>query len=388
MNQKQAIELYVHLPFCVRKCAYCDFLSFPASEDLRTAYVEALKKEIASVKEEADTSAPIRSLFFGGGTPSILSSSQISELCEQLYDCFDFLPNAEITLEANPGTFDREKALVWKQAGINRISLGVQSFDDGLLRRLGRIHSADDARRQALLLREIGFANLSFDLMMGLPGQSPSVWQSTLKEALSLSPEHLSCYSLIVEEGTPFFADQKEGRLLLPDEEAEREMYHDAVRLLKASGYEQYEISNFARPGFRSIHNTGYWDRVPYFGLGLGAASLVRSEGQELRYRNSSDLSFYLSHCTEPSALHVDCEVLSERDCQEEFMFLGLRKTEGISKNAFFERFGIDIQSVYQAAIEKNLSDGLLLENDDRLYLSEKGTDLGNIVFGAFLQNK
>lgn len=378
----EPIELYIHIPFCVRKCRYCDFLSFPCEASVRERYLAALIREIGL----RGHGQPVRSVFIGGGTPSLLEGEAIARIMEEVRRHFFLCELAEITLEANPGTVTPEKARLWAAAGINRVSMGVQSFDDGLLRRLGRIHSARDARESFRVLREAGFANLSMDLMMGLPDQSTDAWADTLREAVSLGPEHLSCYSLIVEEGTPFFEEERKGTLALPSDEDERAMYRFTVSYLAEHGYPQYEISNFARSGFESLHNTGYWERVPYLGIGLGAASLVRDEEGDVRFHNTADLEAYLA-ADSLSGIEEERELLTEQDAQEEFMFLGLRKTRGISESEFAETFGTDIRTVYGPVIDDNIAKGLLLEEDGRLFLSPRGTDLGNLVFASFLQD-
>ena len=380
----EACELYLHVPFCLRKCRYCDFLSFPAAEETQKKYLEVLAGEIrrTAPAERID----VRSVFFGGGTPSLLPGEAIAELMETVREHFRLLPSAEVTLEANPGTFDRSKAEKWLAAGVNRISMGVQSFDDALLARLGRIHDAETARRQFALLREGGFRNLSMDLMMGLPGQTAGTWERTLREAVSLGPEHLSCYSLIVEEGTPFFAEQEAGALELPSEEEERAMYGFTCDFLAGQGFAQYEISNFARPGYESVQNSGYWQRVPYFGFGLGAASLVLGEEGERRYSNVRELRSYLGSAGNPSLLHTEEELLSDTDREEEFMFLGLRMNEGVNAERFRETFGVSLGEVYGKALRDNIGKGLMEEADGRFRLTARGRDLGNLVFGSFLQ--
>lgn len=379
---KEPTELYIHIPFCVRKCRYCDFLSFPCAEEERKRYLEALVKEISL----RSTGAPVRSVFLGGGTPSILPGEDIARIMDEVRRHFMLTEDCEITVECNPGTVTADKACLWKAAGINRVSMGVQSFDDGLLKRLGRIHTADEARDSFRILRDASFANLSMDLMMGLPGQSLCTWEKTLREAVVLAPEHLSCYSLIVEEGTPFFDDERAGLLDLPSDEEERAMYHFTQTYLAEEGYQQYEISNFAKPGYSSVHNAGYWERVPYLGLGLGAASLVRTGEGDIRFRNTQDLETYLNFSV-LQEIEEEKEYLTEQEAQEEFMFLGLRKTEGVSETEFEREFGQSIRAVYGPVIADNVAKGLLTEADGRLCLSRRGTDLGNLVFASFLQD-
>jgi len=376
--------LYVHVPFCVRKCRYCDFLSFPPAEPLSMErYLEALEREIGAYRsssEAACSSFPAESVFFGGGTPSLLKGEAIVRIMERLRSVFPIAKNAEITIECNPGSVSAQKAALWREAGINRVSMGVQSFSDALLRKLGRIHDRETALTSFQILREAGFDDLSLDLMSGLPSQHLSDWMQTLKEACDLSPEHLSCYSLIIEEGTPFCEEQDE--LELPEEEEERAMYREGVSYLKSRGYERYEISNFARPGYESRHNTGYWIRTPYIGLGLGSASLFPGE---IRARNTADLSKYLEHSGELAVIREEMETLTKEDRMSETMFLGLRRMAGVSEQDFAGTFGKTIDEVFPGVTEKHIQDGLLMKENGRIRLTERGIDLSNQVFVDFL---
>ena len=340
------------------------------------AYLCALEKELLLRAGEAG-GAPLYSLFLGGGTPSTLPEGSILRIMRTIRSAYRIDRSAEITMEVNPGTVTEAKAAEWMEAGINRISMGVQSFDDDLLKKLGRIHSSEDVEHSFRILEKAGFTNLSFDLMFGLPGQSPQTLQETLEKALSYPIRHLSLYSLIVEEGTPFFRMEEEGKLDLPDEEAEREMYHRSVRFLEDHGFYQYELSNFARPGYESIHNTGYWQRRPYIGAGLGASSLIGEE----RFHQSRELDRYLKD----PAKHEDREVLSLKDQMSETLFLGLRQTKGISEDEFADRFGCRIEDAFPGVIEKHLQEGLLVREGGRLYLSAFGMDVSNQVFVDFI---
>lgn len=298
---------------------------------------------------------------------------------------FSLEAGVEWTMEVNPGTATEEKAIVWKEAGINRISMGVQSLNDSLLKRLGRIHTADQARTQFFMLRDKGFKNISVDLMLGLPDQDISQWEETVKEVVSWGPEHISCYSLIVEEGTPFYEQYERGTLSLPEEEEERAMYHWAVPYLAQQGYGQYEISNFAREGFESRHNIGYWERIPYLGIGLGAASLIQDGQRQIRYKNTGNLQQYIKESGRPDQIRQEVQILSQQECMEEFMFLGLRKTRGISGQEFYRNFGIHLEEKYGTVIHTLMEEELLQKEEDRYYLSFRGMDLGNQVFAAFL---
>ena len=378
--------IYIHIPFCVRKCLYCDFLSFPIQDDpkvraWRSAYTKALCREIeATISEKTEAKDPCTSIFFGGGTPSLLDGEDIQQILDTVRKGFSLTEDAEITLEANPGTVTREKALLWKEAGINRISIGAQAMQARLLKTLGRIHSKEEIIKTISTLKECGFDNLSLDLMFGLPGQTPEEWKQTLKEAVGLGVKHLSCYSLILEEGTYLYDHQKE--YSFPGEDAEREMYHTAVSYLKENGFARYEISNFALPGFESRHNIGYWIRRPYFGFGLGAASLTE-EG--VRYSNTSDMERYLRSSGHVRDIRESVEKLSVLDAMEEFMFLGLRLACGVKEEEFKRVFNKELKEVYQEPVEKHLKNGLLEEADGSLRLSERGVDLANVVMADFL---
>lgn len=387
MNNTNTWELYVHFPFCVRKCNYCDFLSFPFRENpCYPNYMSHLEQDfLFELKDQKFgpfwQNNPVRSVFFGGGTPSLISSDDIGHFMKFISQQVLFTDDAEITIEANPGTFDRQKALAWKEAGINRVSVGVQTFDNGLLKRLGRIHTREEALSQIQMLSECGFDNISIDLIFGLPGQTLSQWQETLQIAASLPIRHISCYSLIVEEGTPFFEDYQKGLLNLPSEETEREMAHFAAAYLVEQEFLQYEISNFAKAGFESRHNTGYWEGIPYMGIGLGASSLsVDCKEKRCRYSKTTDFSEYCSGYKRNNMLF-----LSNEERMSEFAFLGLRKTAGISKRVFRELFNVPLETVFGPAIKKHLNNGLLKETPDGYALTTRGLDLANQVMEDFI---
>ena len=365
------IGLYVHIPFCVRKCAYCDFLSFPCDAQGQETYVYALCREIRQLEQ-----VPLRTLYIGGGTPSILSEALIGRICDTIRSTCRILPEAEWTIECNPATFDLAKARSWRAMGIDRVSMGVQSLNDRLLKRIGRIHSAEEARKGFRTLQEAGFTNISIDLMMGLPEQSMEDWMSTLREAVSWGPSHISCYSLIVEEGTPLYEEDEKGFLNLPDEETERAMYHETVKYLKEHGLPQYEISNFAKPGMESRHNTSYWERISYIGLGLGAASLM----DEKRWREPMEMHKYLTGETPTIE-----EELTLEDQMKETMLLGLRMNRGVSEYAFQKRFGVSMWDVFSKELAELQTCCLLETRDDRVFLTFKGRDLANQVFMRFV---
>ena len=383
---KAELGIYIHIPFCVRKCAYCDFLSTPASEAVWEQYVQALLSEIES-KNAGKKDRIVTSIFFGGGTPSLLDVTQTERILSALRREFVLSPEAEITTEANPGTLDLEKLAAYRRMGFNRLSIGAQSFDDELLCTLGRIHTAADFRACYAWARQAGFKNINIDLMAALPGQTREGFCAALKEAVALAPEHLSVYSLIVEEGTPFYDRYEDDVLLreqgklpvyLPDEEAERGMYADAEALLGAAGYGHYEISNYAKPGFVCHHNDNCWLRKEYVGFGIGAASLY----EECRFTNHRNLERYVQGDFTPESR----EVLSLREQMEETMFLGLRRTTGVSAADFARTFGVDMREIYGRQLEKYEAEGLLMIRDGQVFLTERGRDLANYVMEGFLE--
>lgn len=384
------LELYLHIPFCVRKCAYCDFLSAPAGRDVQRAYVGALRREICGFAQKATKEYCVTTVFFGGGTPSILPASDIAALMEEMRGAFAFAPDAEVTIECNPGTADREKLRVYRDAGINRLSLGLQSADDSELAMLGRIHTWTDFLRTYEDARAAGFDNINVDLMSALPGQSAASWERTLRSVLALSPEHISAYSLIIEEGTPFYEKYHEDDEIrrdggvprfLPSEDVERRMYEMTEELLGEAGLHRYEISNYARPGRECRHNTGYWRGTEYMGFGLGASSLIAGEFGYTRFRNPDDLSAYLRG----DFSGREMQTLTVQDRMEEFMFLGLRLTDGISEAEFERRFDCPIDKIYGKVLEEQQGLGLLARREGRIFLTPRGLDLSNLVMAEFL---
>lgn len=373
---KKELELYFHIPFCVRKCAYCDFLSAPAAETVMEAYVKRLIEEIEGFEDAEEYQ--VCTAFFGGGTPSILAGSQIEAVMEAARRRFAFCEDAEITLEANPDTVTTEKLEAWRRAGVNRLSIGLQSADDGELERLGRIHDYSAFLKSFESARKAGFSNINIDLMSALPGQSVSDWERSLKTVIALDPEHISAYSLIVEEGTPFYQRYEGGESpLLPSEEEEREMYWRTEKLLEEAGYCHYEISNYGKPGRFCRHNIGYWTRRDYAGFGLGAASLLNP----VRYRNTDRLEDYLSG----DFSKKEFLVLTKDNQIEETMFLGLRLLSGISISKFQETYSCPVTTVYAREIAKMKELGLMAEADGRLFLTRRGVDVSNQVMAEFL---
>lgn len=384
----KSLELYVHIPFCVRKCEYCDFLSAPAGADTQQEYVRNLLLEIEQ-KGVCCTDYEVITIFFGGGTPSILKAGWIADILNAIHRDFKVRKDAEITIECNPGTLTFEKLSIYKSAGINRISVGLQSASDAELRELGRIHTYEDFLKSYDLIRKKGFSNVNIDLMAALPGQTLKSYEQTLRRVLALKPEHISAYSLIIEEGTPFYEKYEADELLrekgekpqmLPSEETERLMYERTKELLLAHGYERYEISNYARRGYACRHNIGYWRRENYLGFGLGSASLLENE----RFHNTTDLTDYLGG----DYLAYEQEKLDKKSQMEEFMFLGLRMTDGISTECFRQTFGLTVELVYGPVLEQQIADQLLRKEDGRIFLTERGLDVSNYVMAQFLLDK
>lgn len=378
------LEIYIHIPFCIRKCGYCDFLSAPAGRDTQEKYVHALEQEIRGRACEYGK-YQVATVFIGGGTPSILGPEQIKRLLDALRSHYQVLPEAEITMEANPGTVDYDSLAGYRNAGVSRLSLGLQSSWDEELKALGRIHTWQqflDAYGAAVAA---GFTHINIDLMSGLPGQTPASYEVTLRRVAELrpGPEHISAYSLILEEGTAFAERFGAGKLQLPDEETERELYGLTERILREYGYGRYEISNYAKEGCECRHNVGYWIRENYLGLGIGAASLV----ENVRFQNGKVLEAYLEA---PLEQREQEQRLTVAEQMEEYMFLGLRLTEGVSERKFYDTFRYGIEQVYGDVIKKHVSQGLLAYLDRaagrNLCLTRRGMDLANYVMADFLE--
>ena len=379
------MELYIHIPFCIRKCAYCDFLSAPADQDTIARYMRALEKQL--VRQAASFQKKVvDTVFIGGGTPTVLLNRQITELLETIQTNYALARNVEFTVEANPGTITAGKARALAEGGVNRVSLGLQSASEQELRLLGRIHTYDDFLRSYGLLREGGIRNINVDLMSALPGQTISSYEKTLHQVLSLHPEHISAYSLIIEEGTPFYeqyrADEKlrdagEDPQLLPSEESERAMYELTGALLSDYGYERYEISNYARAGYACRHNIGYWTGEDYLGVGLGASSYI--EGT--RFCNTSDLTRYI----EEDFSRYEIQKFTKDDRMAEFFYLGLRLTAGVEKAEFVRRFGLSAEAIYGEVLKDLLAQNLLEDTGRNYRLTPFGRDVSNQVLYRFL---
>ena len=370
------LEIYIHIPFCVKKCDYCDFLSDRADCKTKEEYVDALIKEIELSKNILN-GYEVDSIFFGGGTPSILESHLFECIMNAVKKYANINENAEITIECNPGTLTREKLEVYKKTGVNRLSIGLQSANDDELKSIGRIHTWQEFLDNYRIARECGFDNINIDLMSAIPDQTYEGWVKNLRTVAELEPEHISAYSLIVEEGTPFAAR----KLNLPDEDTEYNMYEATAQILKEYGFEQYEISNYARKGRECRHNVGYWTRQDYLGFGLGASSLYGKE----RFANTTDMKKYLENSKNPEKIREKEPSLTREDEMAEFMFLGLRMTKGISKADFQRCFGCTIESVYGEVLEKYESMELLLEKDGRIFLSREGIHVSNSIMAEFL---
>ncbi|MCI8638388.1 MAG: radical SAM family heme chaperone HemW [Coprococcus sp.] len=390
------LEIYIHIPFCVKKCAYCDFLSASAPEEEREEYVKMLCREIEACRQSRNpalASYEVSTVFFGGGTPSILSGEQTGRIMGALKECFPIRPDAEISLEMNPGTVTDQKLASYRSFGINRLSIGLQSADDQELRLLGRIHTWADFLKSYHMAREAGFENINVDLISAIPGQTEKSWEKSLCAAVSQKPEHISAYSLILEPGTPFYEkyggeekagqeaapDEEKGREAIPDEETDRHMYRRTKEILEGAGYGRYEISNYALFGRECRHNLGYWERTEYLGFGVGASTLFN----HARYTNPGRITEYQKDFSGK----FQGEKLTRAEEMEEFMFLGLRKMKGISREVFRNTFGEELECVYGETIRKLRRLGMLEESGDgdRIFLTERGIDVSNAVFVEFL---
>ena len=381
------MELYIHIPFCVKKCDYCDFLSFAADEQTQKSYVAALQKELAFYGAKYKDRR-ITTIFIGGGTPSWLKEDYMQAIMETVYHYFSVEQDAEITIECNPGTITEHKFEVYRRIGINRLSIGLQSVHNEELKILGRIHTFEQFLKTYDMARKHGFSNINIDLMSSLPGQTPEIFCDSLYQVLKLKPEHISVYSLIIEKGTPFYelyrfdaVKQAAGMLTesLPTEEEEYQTTKMTQHILKEAGYHWYEVSNFAKPGYECRHNIGYWKRVDYLGVGLGASSLI----DNVRYSNTRDLYTYLS--VPADSLHETAAQITRNEQMEEFMFLGLRMRDGFYRDEFTQAFGIPIEAVYGDALNHLQQEELLLKREGRIYLTDKGMDLNNYVVAQFM---
>lgn len=374
-------RLYIHVPFCVKKCHYCAFVSKTPAKNELAEYPALLMREL---QLHGKSFKPVDSIYFGGGTPTLLQPQQIAGMLDEIARHTGIRSGAEITLEANPGTVDDISLKAFRNAGITRISLGIQSFDDGFLKRLGRIHTADQSRQAFLDTRKAGFDNISIDLIHSLPGQTLDQWRSELQHALELCPEHLSIYGLTVEEGTPFARIYPADSPELTDDDLSADMFELADKLLTAAGFEHYEIASYARPGCRSQHNSGYWQRDGYLGLGVAAHSFLR-EGYGVRFSNPGNLDDYRQGVVSGEPARVDEHQLTQGEAMAEFMFLGLRLAEGVKLRSFENEFGCSLESVYGSIAGDLVRLGLVTDHEDVLSLTLRGMLLSNRAFSSFL---
>lgn len=410
------ISLYIHIPFCIRKCNYCDFLSFPAGDDIRDKYVDSLCSEIRLYSEFV--TEPVYTVFFGGGTPSLLTPIQTERIMNAIVNCYRMGKCTEISIECNPGTSLYTNLKAYTDLGINRLSIGLQSANDNELNILGRIHNYEQFISTYNDARKAGFGNINIDIMSAIPGQNVKSYKETLTHIVNIDPEHISAYSLIIEEGTKFHdlyahdnnviscnsehINRPERNTIpqLPDEDEEREMYYITHDILSNAGYHRYEISNYAGEGYECRHNNVYWTGGDYIGLGLGASSYLCG----YRYKNPTDLGRYMDiykeynnvkarsesfgsldeYISNPD-IHIEVNKLSDKDKMEEYMFLGLRRTDGVSIEGFNEKFHMPMKDIYGEIIKNLIKDGLIMKDDGYLRLSDRGIDVSNVVLSNFL---
>lgn len=371
------LGIYVHIPFCKRKCAYCDFISFSGKARLIEKYVESLKREINKCKIGKEDYM-VKTIYFGGGTPSFIESKYIVEILEAIKEKFNISKNAEITIEINPGTVTEEKLKDYYEVGINRISFGLQSTNSQLLKLVGRIHSYSSFLEGYNLARKTGFKNINVDLMIGLPVQTLKDVQKDLSRIIELNPEHVSVYSLIVEEGTRIEEKIKNKELYLPSEKLERKMYWEVKNKLEEAGYIHYEISNFAKAGYESKHNLSCWNQGEYLGFGLAAHSYFNN----VRYSNTDDFEEYFDWPENSKIIH---ERQTDEDKQKEFMLLGLRKIEGVAISDFKNKFIENPIYLYRETLNKLVTQGLIEVDIDSIKLTNRGIDLANLVWEEFV---
>lgn len=393
------MEIYVHIPFCEQKCHYCDFLSAPADERSHNRYAGALLREIRFFGEKLGR-VPVSTIYIGGGTPSCVAASYIELIIKQLRLSFDVAKDAEITIECNPGTLTEGKLQSYRRLGVNRLSIGLQSVHEDELLLLGRIHNYEQFLQSYDMARKCGFSNINVDLMSALPHQTADRFLSSLRKVIALKPEHISVYTLMIEPGTPFYEKYKFDAVLrdagkethfLPSEEEEYEIYVRTGEVLSQHGYEQYEISNYAKAGYACRHNTGYWKRVPYLGLGLGAASLI----DEVRYSNVTELEDYIAAARQIRRQNIgetpawnfqaSAQALSRREQMEEYMFLGLRMREGVMREEFRKTFGVEIEAVYGEVLRLLAEQQLIIRRAGNICLSQQGMLISNYVLAQFL---
>jgi oxygen-independent coproporphyrinogen-3 oxidase len=370
------LSIYIHIPFCISKCYYCDFISFPGLDTKVDMYIGYLIREMDLYKELLKE-YQIKTIFIGGGTPSCIEGQYIARILNHIYKIFNKEKIEEITIEANPGTLNKEKLRIYKELGINRISLGVQSLNDQLLKSIGRIHTSTDFYRSYELIRNLGFKNVNVDLIFGLPNQTIGDCQETLEKMVKLQVEHISYYSLILEENTLMNKWYNEGKIKLPNEELERKMYHDGIKYLKENRYKHYEISNFAREGLECKHNLTYWQIAPYIGFGIAAHSNLNQK----RFWNFSNFNDYYNSL-DNKRLPIEGEENIDKKMEiAEYLIMGLRLVEGINRDEFANRFNLKVENIYGDVLKKYEKQGLLNIEDKWINFTSKGLDLSNIVY-------
>ncbi len=382
---KKELSIYIHIPFCYSKCYYCDFNSHSNKNQYIEKYIEYIKKEIDLYSEILENHK-LKTIFFGGGTPSYIEGEHISVILNYIYSKIDTSSLVEVTVESNPKTLDQDKLNTYKAGGVNRISLGVQTLDDRLLKSIGRIHNVDDFYNTYEMIRQSGIKNINVDIMFNLPGQSIEDLMDTLKKVTSLGVEHISLYSLSIEEGTPFFEMYEEGKISLSDEDVERQMYHSAIEFLKSEKYNQYEISNFSKDGFECQHNLAYWKLRDYIGFGLSSHSNIDS----WRYGNRDNFKDYfkdIDNANKP--IDDNSKEFIDREMEiAEYIMLRLRLNSGVDKEEFRIKYEINIEDAFKGNLERFKNENLILECDGKIILTEKGLDLCNIIFMEILPEK
>ncbi len=383
--------IYIHIPFCAKKCEYCDFVSFAGKEEKMLAYTESLRKELEMVgkqnaqdqQEGKDDLLEIETIYLGGGTPSFLPAEEIQKMLATIQENFVLKKGCEITIEVNPGTITKEKLVAYQEAGINRLSIGLQAIQEHVLNVIGRIHDYQKFEETYQMARELGFQNINVDLMIGLPKQNVVDVEKSVEKVISLNPEHISVYSLIVEEGTKLAQEIQEGSLILPKEETERKEYWTVKKMLEEAGYVHYEISNFAKPGKASRHNTDCWSQKEYMGFGIAAHSYTDG----IRYSNTEDLEKYITNIQKDKA--EDNFIFHEKQDTEaqmkEYMLLGLRKIQGVEISKFKEKYGINPIYYYRLELDQLVRDDLVEVDDDFIKLTKRGIDFANLVWEKFV---
>jgi oxygen-independent coproporphyrinogen-3 oxidase len=385
MDHLEKVSLYFHFPFCMKKCLYCSFVSVDDKLFLVDEYVDSLLEEMRLYREDMNIPFSVETLYFGGGTPSLMNPLQVGKVIERAAGLFALARDAEITIEANPGTLTGEKLAGYGSCGINRLSLGVQSFNDSMLKSLGRVHTAAQAVDSFRAARECGLENIGIDLINSLPGQTTAMWEEDLFSAVALGPEHISVYGLTIEEGTPFAAMEKNGALPLPDEEESVAMFEVTARILRESGYEHYEISNYARPGCRSRHNRVYWRRGNYLGFGCGAHSFLKEPEFGIRWRNPDDIEEYMRTVRDGRPPGKEKHRIGRRDAMAEKLFLGLRMFDGVDLEHFREEFGAGFEEIYSEPCSALFEGGMLEIRGGRLRIPERSILVSNRIFEKFL---